>query len=189
MSGRGDRSQKSPGTWVTYGDDRACRTRLQSARCARASGRASAARSRRSRSHRRSPRGRRIHRHRRSIVHPAAVPADAAIGADVPDLETIRVLERRQPIGQRARRRRVVRRRRRLVECLVRRGGRARSARGGCRGGPSRPRGSTSVRIRFGSPYSLPLSAEPLGGRELFPQACRAVERHHDQSYPRGLNS
>src|SRR5207249_7244356 len=53
-------------------------------------------------------------------VHPAAVPANAAVGANVPNLEAIRVLERWQPIGHRSERRRVARGRRLLVERLVR---------------------------------------------------------------------
>src|SRR6266478_1474301 len=56
----------------------------------------------------------------RGDVDPAAVPAHASIGADVPHLEPIRVLEGRQAIRHRARRRGVTRRRRLLVECLMR---------------------------------------------------------------------
>src|SRR5437879_5944408 len=53
-------------------------------------------------------------------VHPAAVPPNAAVGADVPDLEAIRILERRQPVRHRSRRRRVACGRELLVERLVR---------------------------------------------------------------------
>src|SRR5881628_3863897 len=47
----------------------------------------------------------------RGNVDPAAVPANAAIGADVPHLESIRVFERRQAIRHRTRGRVVTRRR------------------------------------------------------------------------------
>src|SRR5437764_7648890 len=53
-------------------------------------------------------------------VHPATIPPDPPIGADVPDPEAVRVLERRQPVGHRPRRGRVTRGRRLLVERLVR---------------------------------------------------------------------
>src|SRR5262249_4218575 len=53
-------------------------------------------------------------------VHPAAVPSNAAVGADVADFETVGVLERWQAIGHRPRRGRVARGRRPLVEGLVR---------------------------------------------------------------------
>src|SRR5262249_7533009 len=48
------------------------------------------------------------------------VPPNAAIGTHVPDFEPVGVLERWQPGGHRARRRRVARGRRLLVERLVR---------------------------------------------------------------------
>src|SRR5262245_11514177 len=53
-------------------------------------------------------------------VHPVTVPANAAVGTDIPNLEAIRVLERRQPVRHRPRRRRIACRRRLLVERLVR---------------------------------------------------------------------
>src|SRR5439155_7752127 len=53
-------------------------------------------------------------------VHPATMPPDPPVGADVPDPEAVRVLERRQPVGHRPRRGRVTRGRRLLVERLVR---------------------------------------------------------------------
>src|SRR5207249_9952881 len=53
-------------------------------------------------------------------VHPATIPPDPPVGADVPDLEAIRVLERRQPGRHRPRRGRVTRGWRLLVERLVR---------------------------------------------------------------------
>src|SRR5436305_398485 len=53
-------------------------------------------------------------------VDPAAVPANAAVGAHVANLEPIGVLERWQPIGHRTGRRCVAGRRRLLVEGLVR---------------------------------------------------------------------
>src|SRR5678816_4527440 len=56
----------------------------------------------------------------RGDIDPAAVPPDASVGADVPNLEPVRVFERRQPIRQRARPRGVARRRRLLVERLMR---------------------------------------------------------------------
>src|SRR6266852_6809633 len=56
----------------------------------------------------------------RRDVDPAAVPANAAIGADIPHLEPIRVLERRRAIRHRARRRFIARRRRLLIERLMR---------------------------------------------------------------------
>src|SRR6266571_5307685 len=56
----------------------------------------------------------------RGDVDPAAVPPNATVGADVTDLEPIRVLERRQAVRHRARRRRVARRRRLLIERLMR---------------------------------------------------------------------
>src|SRR5437867_13282837 len=40
-------------------------------------------------------------------VHPATIPPDPPVGADVPDLEAIRALERRQPGRHRPRRARV----------------------------------------------------------------------------------
>src|SRR6266702_4294341 len=52
----------------------------------------------------------------RGDVDPAAVPPHAPVGADVPDFEAVRVLEGRQPIRHRPRRRAVTRRRRLLVE-------------------------------------------------------------------------
>src|SRR4030095_7615934 len=51
---------------------------------------------------------------------PAAFPPDAPVGADVPNLEPVRVLQRRQAIRHRAPRRRGARRRRLLVERLMR---------------------------------------------------------------------
>src|SRR5262249_46311033 len=42
-------------------------------------------------------------------VHPATIPPDPPVGANVPDLEAVRVLERRQPVGHRPRRGRVTR--------------------------------------------------------------------------------
>src|SRR6266571_648847 len=53
-------------------------------------------------------------------VHPPTVPPNAAVSADVPDFEAIGVLERRQPVRHRARRRRVARGRGLLVERLMR---------------------------------------------------------------------
>src|SRR5437016_9130491 len=55
----------------------------------------------------------------RGDVDPAAVPPHAPVGADVPDFEAVRVLEGRQPIRHRPRRRAVTRRRRLLVERLM----------------------------------------------------------------------
>src|SRR5207244_4240653 len=56
----------------------------------------------------------------RGDVDPAAVPANAAIGADIPHLESIRVFERRQAIRHRTRGRVVTRRRRLLIERFMR---------------------------------------------------------------------
>src|SRR5262245_65461245 len=53
-------------------------------------------------------------------VHPAAVPPNAAVSADVPDFKPIGILERRHAVRQRPRRRCVARGRRLLVERLVR---------------------------------------------------------------------
>src|SRR5437762_14175426 len=53
-------------------------------------------------------------------VHPATIPPDPPVGADVPDLEAVRVLERRKPVWHRPRRGRVTRGWRLLVERLVR---------------------------------------------------------------------
>src|SRR6266581_2647748 len=55
----------------------------------------------------------------RGDVDPAAVPPHAPVGADVPDFEAVRVLEGRQPIRHRPRRRAVTRRRRLLVDRLM----------------------------------------------------------------------
>src|SRR5207249_6659630 len=55
----------------------------------------------------------------RGDVDPAAVPPHAPVGADVPDFEAVRVLEGRQPIRHRPRRRAVARCRRLLVERLM----------------------------------------------------------------------
>src|SRR5436309_2558907 len=56
----------------------------------------------------------------RGDVDPATVPPNAPVGADIPHLESIRVLEWRQAIGHRPRRRVVTRRRRLLVQRLMR---------------------------------------------------------------------
>src|SRR5438876_5455700 len=53
-------------------------------------------------------------------VHPSAVPPNASVGAHVADFEAVRVLEGRQPIRHRPRRRAITRRRRLLIEGLVR---------------------------------------------------------------------
>src|SRR5437867_8428401 len=53
-------------------------------------------------------------------VYPATIPPDPSVGANVPDLEAVRVLERRQAVGHRPRRGRVTRGGRLLVERLVR---------------------------------------------------------------------
>src|SRR5438876_10908774 len=52
-------------------------------------------------------------------VHPSAVPPNASVGAHVADFEAVRVLEGRQPIRHRPRRRAITRRRRLLVERLM----------------------------------------------------------------------
>src|SRR5262244_708267 len=53
-------------------------------------------------------------------VHPAAVPSNPAVGADVARLEPVRILERRQPVRHRPRRWRVARGRRLVVQRFVR---------------------------------------------------------------------
>src|SRR5262245_53574430 len=53
-------------------------------------------------------------------VHPPAVPANAAVGADIADFKAIGILERWRPIRHRPQRRRVARGRYLLVERFVR---------------------------------------------------------------------
>src|SRR5947208_11959013 len=52
--------------------------------------------------------------------HPPAVPSNAAVGADVPDFEAVRALERRHPVRHWSNRPGVTRHRRLLIEGLVR---------------------------------------------------------------------
>src|SRR5437667_2780007 len=56
----------------------------------------------------------------RGDVDPATVPPNAPVGADIPHLESIRVLQWRQAIGHRPRGGVITRCRRLLVECLMR---------------------------------------------------------------------